>query len=389
MNRTKKIIGFIHLWLGLASGLVVLIVTLTGSILVFEKEIDEWVNKDFFFNHSSGERLPLDSLLHSVQQHDKSIMVTSFEVHTDQPDRNIVFFGKRKKQTTWIAVNPYTGQVVRTINAEKRFFSIVLQLHRYLCLGKTGKAITGVSCLIFLSLIITGLILWWPKKRREWQQRLKVKWKARAKRLNWDLHAVGGFYVHLIIFMIALTGLTWSYKWFNNGIYLVFDGKPQQKITAPANEIKQPVTDGYYEKIYREANERLAYKGEMNITIPAADSLSITVSKTNHEASISNVVDFLYYEKGTGRLLKERLYKNETLGMKARRIVYPIHTGNIYGWPTKVLALIGTLVSFSLPITGLRIWLGRKKKKKAALVQGEASNKFSISEKYLQPVEIM
>lgn len=364
MKRRKKIIRFIHLWLGLASGLVVLIVTLTGSILVFEKEIDEWVNKDFFFVKPAGTRLSVDSLLATARQHDKAFRVTSFQLSTGEPDHSVIFYGKKNKETIWMAVNPYTAQVLGTINHDKRFFTIVLQLHRYLCMGKVGKAITGVSCLIFLSLIITGLILWWPKKRREWQQRLKIKWKARAKRFNWDLHAVGGFYVHLVIFLIALTGLTWSYQWFNNGIFQVFDGKPQRKYITPPNQLSQAIPAGFYESIYQRTNQQLAYKGEVEITVPPADSLSVRVSKLNLEASYSNVVDYIYYEKGTGRILQERLYKNETMGMKVRRIIYPIHTGNIYGWPTKVLALIGTLVAFSLPITGLRIWLGRRKKKK-------------------------
>lgn len=367
MSMTKKIIGQIHLWLGLASGLVVLIVTLTGSLLVFEKELEEWVESDFYFVQPKGERLTTDSLLNSVKQYDKSISVTSFRLYTDKPKRTVVFTGKKKDATVWIAVNPYTGEIVGKRNPENRFFGVVLRMHRYLCLGKTGKAITGVSCLIFLSLIITGLVLWWPKKRKQWQQRMKIKWNATRKRFNWDLHAVGGFYVHLVIFAIALTGLTWAYQWFNNGIYLLFDGKPQVKFTAPVNTVKAVAANGFYENLYRDINTRLPYKGEINISIPAKDSLPITVSKTNYEASISNVVDFLYYEKGTGRLLKDRLYKNETMGSKARRIVYPIHTGNIYGWPTKLLALISCLVAFSLPITGLRIWLGRKKKNKKAL----------------------
>ena len=97
--------------------------------------------------------------------------------------------------------------------------------------------------------------------------------------------------------------------------------------------------------------------------MPEKENLSVTVSKQNYEASVSNITDFLYYEKGTGNLLKEQLFKNASTGYKVRRIVYPIHTGKLYGWPTKIIALIAALMAFSLPITGLLIWLGRKKKK--------------------------
>jgi uncharacterized iron-regulated membrane protein len=212
--------------------------------------------------------------------------------------------------------------------------------------------------MIFLIMIITGLILWWPKRWKMMKQRISVKWSARRKRLNWDLHAVGGFYV---------TGLTWAYKWFNNAIFLAFDGKPYKKMEAPLNKVRQPIAAGFYDQLYRQANERLPYKGEVNFILPEKDSVAVTVSKENYEASISNVVDVLYFEKGTGQLLQDRLYKNASMGWKVRRIVYPIHTGQIYGLPTKIIAFISCLVGVSLPITGLCIWLGRKKKSAKAV----------------------
>lgn len=361
---------YVHLWLGLASGLVVMVVCLTGAILVFEKEIDEWVNHKLYFTEAQqGQRLPLDSLLANARAYDKSIKVSNIVLETADPGRNILFSGKKKDDTHIIAIDPYTGTIAGSVNDSKQFFTIVLKLHRYLLMKDTGKIITGISCLIFIALVLTGLILWWPKKRKQLKQRLAIKWDSKFKRLNWDLHAIGGFYVHLVILVIAVTGLTWSYKWVNNSLFVLFDGKPQQKFQVPANTVQQAVSTGFYEEVYQDANKRLAYKGKVNISIPAKDSLAITVSKENREASITNIVDYLYYEKGTGRLLKERLYENETTGMKVRRAIYPIHTGNIYGWPTKLLAFFSVLFAASLPVTGFMIWLKRGKKAQAKLVR--------------------
>lgn len=364
----KKIIGKLHLWLGLASGLVVLIVAGTGSLLVFEKELDEWAHHDFYFVYvpSNTQRLPMDSLLHHAAAFNKALNITRINIETAAPDRSVLFMAKKKKQTWQIAVNPYTGKVIKGINYDKRFFTVVLDLHRHLCMDKTGKAITGASCLIFSIMIITGLVLWWPKRWRMLKQRASIKWSSSWKRLNWDLHAVSGFYVHLVLLAISLTGLTWAYPWFNNAIFLLFDGKPMKKMEAPVNTIQQPIAAGYYESLYEQANNKLPYKGLMTITLPEKENLSITVSKQNYEASVNNITDFLYFEKGTGKLLKEQLFKNASTGYKVRRIVYPIHTGKLLGWSTKVLALIAALVAFSLPVTGLFIWLGRKKKKTKA-----------------------
>jgi uncharacterized iron-regulated membrane protein len=358
--------------LGLVSGLVVLIVAGTGILLVFEDELDEWANHDFYFVSAppNAQRLPMDSLVHAAAAYDPALKLTRIYVETQAPDRSVVFMAKNGKKQIWnIAVNPYTGKVIKGINQSKSFFGVVLDLHRRLCMNETGKAITGASCLIFVVMIITGLVLWWPKRWAVLKQRTRIAWTSRWKRLNWDLHAVGGFYVHLVLLAIALTGLTWAYPWFNNAIYLLTDGKPMKKNEAPANTVKQPIQAGFYESVFQQANHKLPYKGRVTMFFPEKENLSITVNKMNREASVNNVTDVLYFEKGTGRLLKENLFKNSSTGNKVRRMVYPIHTGKLYGWPTQIIALIASIIAFSLPITGLLIYLVGRKKRKARVVK--------------------
>jgi uncharacterized iron-regulated membrane protein len=117
--------------------------------------------------------------------------------------------------------NPYTGELVGIFNYRESFFYTMFSLHRWLLAGDTGKMIVGVSTLIFLFIIITGIILWWPKTNRILLQRLKLKTNTGWKRLNHDLHIVLGFYTSLFLFVFAFTGLAWSFEWFNKGIYTV------------------------------------------------------------------------------------------------------------------------------------------------------------------------
>jgi uncharacterized iron-regulated membrane protein len=368
----KQIFGKLHLWLGLASGLVVLIVAGTGILLVFEDELDEWANHDFYFVPvpQNAQRLPVDSLYHTAVAYDPEIKVTRIYIETQEPDRSVIFMAKKNKKYTWhIAVDPYTGKLIGAREFNKRFFGVVLNLHRHLCMNEVGLVITGASCLIFVVMIITGIVLWWPKRWRILKQRTRIAWSSKWKRLNWDLHAVGGFYVHLVLLAISLTGLTWAYDWFNNAIYLLADGKPMKKVEAPANVVKQPIQAGFYESLYQQTNNRLPYKGRISMLLPTADSLSVTVNKMNHEVAENNVTDVLYFEKGTGRLLKENLFKNSSTGNKIRRMVYPIHTGKLYGLPTQIIALIAAIVAFSLPITGFLIYLVGRKKRKAKAVK--------------------
>lgn len=367
MKKTfKKIASQLHLWLGVSSGLVVFIVALTGSILVFEDELEPVFYPKFHLIEAPKDQspLPLDNLRATVANAypDQRIARIVIEHHADRTVLFDLVKGKKEKDVLSVAVNPYTAEITDTRRENDAFFHIVLQLHRYLCLEDTGKAITGVATVMFIVIMITGLILWWPN-RKQTKQRLTVKWNAKLKRLNWDLHAVFGFYVLPFTFLIALTGLVWSYKWVNSMIFLTFDGKPQVRREAPANVGIHRVP-GTLAKITAETNRLLPYPGRIQVSIPESDSLSITISKENETASVDNVVDFLYFDQTDGKLISKRLYDNETKGMKVRRLVLPVHSGSIWGWPTKVLAFIVSLITATLPVTGVVIWIGRKFKKK-------------------------
>ncbi|MBD2757434.1 PepSY-associated TM helix domain-containing protein [Spirosoma validum] len=364
----KTIASKLHLWLGLGSGLVVFIVALTGSLLVFEEELEPIIYAKFHTvtPPASAQRLPLDQLVTTATTQFPGKKVSRIEIEP-QPDRTVIIGLQQSKKAKYIlsvALNPYTGKIVDTRQEEDAFYSVVLRLHRYLCLGDTGKIITGISCSAFLIIMLSGLILWWPNRQNR-KQRFTIKWGASFKRLNWDLHAIFGFYVLPFVFLIASTGLIWSYKWVNNLLFYAFDGKPQAKREAPVNPTaKAHKNTDLYEKIYAETNRLLPYTGLITLTLPEKDSLSITASKKNYEAAISNIVDFLYFDNQTGDLVKKRLYDDETRGFKARRVVFPIHTGSLLGWPTKLIALFVALIAASLPVTGFLIWWGKRKKTK-------------------------
>ncbi|GAB3804523.1 PepSY-associated TM helix domain-containing protein [Spirosoma humi] len=379
----KTIATKLHLWLGLGSGLVVFIVALTGSLLVFEEELEP-----IFYAHfhrvtppANAERLPLDQLVAAATKQFPKKKLSRIEIEP-QPDRTVLIGlqqSKKPKDLLSVAVNPYTGTIVDTREEEAAFYSVVLRLHRYLCLGDVGKVITGISCSSFLIIMFSGLVLWWPNRKNR-QQRFTVKWGASFKRLTWDLHAIFGFYVLPFVFLIASTGLIWSYKWVNNLLFYAFDGKPQTKREAPANRSAAgQARTGRFEKIYTETNRLLPHTGAITFTLPEKDSLTITASKKNDEAAISNIVDFLYFDNQTGDLVKQRLYDAETPGFKARRVIFPIHTGSLLGWPTKIIALVVALIAASLPITGLLIWWNKRRKKKPSATLRTPTTKRSVN----------
>ena len=369
MNKAlKKSIGKIHLWLGLTSGLVVFIVALTGSILVFEDEINPFINHEFYkVSNIVGQKKTIDYSIKELELHYSIKKINRIYAFND-PERTIQVMAKDNEgKTQLFSIDPYTGKVVGSVAQENRFFSIVLDLHRHLIMGETGKFITGCSCLMFAFILISGFVLWCPKKLKNLKQRLTIKWAASFKRVNWDIHSTFGFYSCLFLLIIALTGLTWSFDWFENGVYYLADGtkkKTSIKLENPTKKDPQLDKTFFYQSILSAVDSIYPYKGDIQIRMPSDTLNSILVLKENLEKNIPNQSSIAFFDKYTAKNIGTKPYASFTQGDKIRRIIYPIHTGSIYGYPTKIIALLVSLFATISPITGLLIWLGRKRKKK-------------------------
>ncbi|UII28531.1 PepSY domain-containing protein [Fulvivirga maritima] len=366
MSKTKKLIGQIHLWLGLVIGQPLFVVAITGAILVFEEELEPLVAPALYTSNSSpkGSFYPLDSIMEEVQHQAQDQVIQRIYLEADSSRSVLVQTADKLGDRHVYAVDRYTGKIQTYGLLHKQFFRVVLELHRYLLADKVGKAITGVCCLCFVIIIISGLVLWVPKKMRNAKQRLKIKWTASSKRLNWDLHVVPGFYVALFALIIALTGLVWSYKWYEGIIYYTTDGKPKPSLRLDNNTSAGSFGQFSVDEMVQQVHASFPFEGDVRLTFgDTATNQSIMVQKVNIETLIPNQGSFIYFDGRNGDIIKTVPYADLTTGTKIRRLVYPIHTGSILGWPTKVLAFITCLIIASSPITGFFIWRGRKMKK--------------------------
>ncbi|MFZ0596328.1 MAG: PepSY-associated TM helix domain-containing protein [Flavobacterium sp.] len=362
----KKNIGFLHLWLGLGSGLIVFIAALTGSILVFEKEIDNAINPEYYKVTTIGTtKKTIDYCTDILQKQYAIKKITRIYTFND-PSRTMQILGKDSdKKAQFFSIDPYTGKVLATTPQESRFFVVVLSIHRQLLLGETGEIIMGTSCLIFAFMLISGIILWWPKKIKNLKQRLTVKWNASFKRVNWDFHSTFGFYIFLILLVISLTGLSFAFTWFQDGVYFLADGttkKPSAKVANPTKTDPKLNNTAFYQSIYNKADSIFPYTGNIQIRMPIDTINSILVLKENTGKSIPNQSSAAYFDKYTTEEIEARPYESFSTGDKIKRLNYPIHTGSIYGLTTKIIAFLVALFAATLPITGLLIWLGKKKK---------------------------
>ena len=261
-------------------------------------------------------------------------------------------------------VNPYNGKVLELYSYRETFFYTMFALHRWLLGGEgsIGKTITGVSTFIFLFILITGIILWWPKNKAILKQRLKIKSDASWKRLNHDLHIVLGFYASIFLFIFAFTALAWSFKWFNNGIYKVTNSS--MKPLEPPHSIYQANTKTIsYDSAFIAVNKTVRNAEFFSLRAPN-DSIGIYTVSVLQNGSRENNTDNYYIDQYTGSVIGSQKYTDRNLGQRVRSSFKPIHVGSIYGLPSKIIAFLACVLGTTFPITGVIMWLNRLNKKK-------------------------
>ena len=380
-SRFKKITGWLHLWIGLATGIIVVIVSLTGCIYVFNEEIFDRVHHDIVYVQETGTAKPLSELLLTAQKAVGSKKELS-NVKISADNKSYVFSGfkvnKRDKINLWyfsqfeyqddVYVNQYSGKVLGIIDVRYEFFNVVEQLHRQLLLVKpVGSVVVGTCILLFLLMLISGFILWLPKNYKQLKKSITIKWNARWKRLNYDLHNSLGFYVLPIAMFIAITGLVWSFKWWETGIYKLLGDKGKTGFARALPIIN--TNDSTLNKIdlihYDMLRKLKGDWSEIGIGIPTKTnkvSTSFVSIESNRDGWRG--VSYYFYDGRTGRLIDVLPHAKKTLGMKWRNSNLPLHTGRIYGWGTQILAFVAALICASLPISGFLIWWGKRNKKK-------------------------
>jgi uncharacterized iron-regulated membrane protein len=191
----KNLIGTLHLWLGLASGLVVFIIAVTGCIYAFQMEIKD-LTQPYRFVERQEQAVLLPSQLQAIAEKE----LPGKHVHAVQYNQGeaaqVIFFHYDPWHYYIAYLNPYSGEVLKVKDVDWDFFRIVLMGHFYLWLPESiGQPLIATATLIFVVMLISGLILWWPRNQNGTRQRFTVKRNARWRRRNYDLHSVLGFYV--------------------------------------------------------------------------------------------------------------------------------------------------------------------------------------------------
>ena len=363
----------LHLWLGLSSGLILFVVCLTGTIYTFRTEIDEFFNREkYYFEIPNGKQVTnVDELVSKVSADEKGTVIA---INIPAKHNRVWTFsikpfeavnGKGNERGKQVLVNPYSGMAAGTTESgSSKFFLTIMKLHRWLLLEqKTGRVIVGIATLIFTFLVLSGIILWLPKRLRYWKQGFAIMFSGKWKRINHDLHNVLGFYSFILLLIMALTGLCWSFDWYKKGASKILNAPVMQR--GGGGEVTSSDSTGntvLATTIITAANNALPQKGFMRISMPENGKAVFSVTKNNEDAFNVTATDKVSIDQYTGKVVKIERFADKPLGQKIAASIKPIHTGEIFGLFSKIIYFICCLIATSLPVTGTLIWWNKRKK---------------------------
>ena len=286
----------------------------------------------------------------------------------------MVAYTDKAQGYTLIYINPYSGDVLHKKVFSKDFFRFILNGHYYLWLPpKIGQPVVAIAVLVFVLLLLTGMILWWPRnlKKANVNKSFKIKWNASFKRVNYDLHNVFGFYVLLIAFVIAATGLVWGFQWFARTVYWTASAggklptfkRPVSDTTARYAITDMPPEDKIMQLLQKEGPMD---KGSFQIQFPMKRSDPYSLM-SNPDEGVYYRRTFRFFDRNTLQELQGggvygKTFAGSSGADKLNRMNYDIHTGAVLGLAGKILAFFASLICASLPVTGFLVWWGKRKK---------------------------
>lgn len=384
MNPTLRTILFwCHLTAGVVAGIVILIMSVTGVLLAYERQMLEWADtRGLEITAPTGaQRLSTADLLERVRAARPNERPVAVTLRANPGAPVAVNVGARTLQ-----VDPYTGQVLgEGATSLRAFFRSVTEWHRYLAMSgesrTTGRAITGASNLAFLFIVASGPFLWWPKNAawRQFRQILLFRGGLRGKARDFNWHNVIGVWSAVPLIVIVFGGSVISYPWMSDLVYTALgeappprlrpggpppgaaaEGRPGGRGAGPRSQA--PASNDVLAGVDRAlaaASQREPSWRTLTVRLPNADSQPVTVAVDTGTGGQPQLRSTLVVNQSSGAIEREERYADQSVGRRARSWLRFAHTGEVYGLVGQTIAGAVSLGGVVLVWTGLALALRR------------------------------
>jgi uncharacterized iron-regulated membrane protein len=376
LKSRRKLWLQVHLYLGLSAGAVFVLIGLTGSLLVFEQPLDEWLNAGLMRAEPSeghNRLLSLDEIvkagLQAMPAEGKvgaigfpQQMGLAYELWFDRPSPYADHFESHQ-----LFINPYTGEVTGQrlkVDFERGWrgplMDVVLRLHYSLTWGVVGMNAVGLIGIGLIFSLLSGLILWWPLSGQYWKA-LTIKRRASTERFNFDLHKTFGFYSAIVLLYLTLSG-----------VYLIFPDYGRELVS-----VFSPVSEAYptFQSATPQDGQKSISLAQVatitNMRFPGGDYRWIGFPKDEHgvyhvgkraegEVNPRQPYRQLWIDQYNGKVIHAREAAMRSAGDILLEWLYPLHTGEAFGFTGQLIVSFSGLVPLVLYVTGMIRWLQKR-----------------------------
>jgi uncharacterized iron-regulated membrane protein len=392
----RTLIFWPHLIAGVVVGAVILLMSVTGVILTYERQLIAWSDSGFSSNPPAGRtRLSPESLLAKLRQGDPHIEVSGITFAAD-PEAPV---SVASSQGT-VYADAYTGAVLGEGNkGMRRFMSAARAWHRWIAVEGDGRpiarAITGWSNAIFLFIVASGFYLWFPRKWTRQHVRSVTlfgsRLRGKARDFNW--HNAIGFWSAVPLFIVVLTAMPISFPWATTLVYRAVGEEPPQQggrggggpAGAGGGERRERGTGGEgrqrrtaeppslagLDALWTVAERQIAGWRTINMRMPVSDVASVVFTIDQGDGGQPQYRSTLTLDRASASVVSLEAFADQSLGRRLRSISRFVHTGEVLGIPGQTIAGLATGGAVVLGWTGMALalrrfsaWIGRREKRK-------------------------
>ncbi len=368
----------VHLWAGIAIGLYVIAISVSGSILVFQQDVLDDTQ------HAIGTASPVLSFGQAV----------ALAQHA-HPEGKLLYIDNRNRNPNVVSVLLTSPQGTQVVNVDRSFgrlvddsvrqrrhsvFSFLEGLHNELLSGSGGERVNAVGGGLLFMMSLTGIVLWWPG-RRNWKRALTVLWRARWPRVNFDLHVAFGFWTLLFIAIWGLTGLYFGFPFRFRRAVAMFTPiveMPRPSQWKPGHPIL-PV-DQFIERAQATfPGTELVF---LTYGVQEENGSIVVLLSRNRRVPLEVARDIVYFHPSTLEILGTEDSSRWSWGDKLMMWAYTVHFGDFGGLPTKLIWAVVGFIPVGLTVTGYLMWWNRVLKKKwhgLRQESGESRNPWRLS----------
>ena len=372
----------IHRYVGLATFLFLSIAGLTGSALVFRAALDEALNPDLY-RVATARALPPAELARRLEQGDPRLRIVRLPL-TSRPSHAMVVTVVARANAPipfdQVFLDPHSGRVIETRQDKagwdrQHLMHGVYDLHSTLVAGTPGRWLMGIVAAAWLSSNLVGLYLTLPRRGpfwRNWRAVWTVNPKAKLPRLLLDLHRASGLWLLPVLMILAITSFALNFydevaapvaQALSPARVSPFDVKPLRTATTSPRLNWARVVD----RVEAEASRRApGWRPVDALYVPEHGLYGVTLTRSGKRdyAGLGPVA--LYYRVTDDAFVFRDDPGKDSAGRAVLRSLYPLHTGEVFGWTTRLLVFVLGLATVEMSVTGVYLWFKRRGARNAA-----------------------